>query len=197
LSDLADVHLGDASTDDRSHRRNLHFIGEGGSDVTDTVPARVGIVVGSRSDIAAAEKAAAVLDELGVPSDVRVISAHRAPDLLARFISTADERGIRVFIAIAGLAAHLPGVVASQTTAPVIGVPMPGGVADGLDALLAIVQMPKGVPVATVGVGNGENAALLAAEMLALADPGLRARLDERRRVQAEAIGNDAANEGL
>ena len=165
--------------------------------MTDQVPARVGIVVGSRSDIAAAEKAAAVLDELGVPSEIRVISAHRAPDLLTRFVSTADERGIRVFIAIAGLAAHLPGVVASQTTAPVIGVPMAGGVADGLDALLAIVQMPKGVPVATVGVGNGENAALLAAAMLALADPALRARLGERRRSQAEAIAADAANDGL
>lgn len=165
--------------------------------MTDVVPARVGIVVGSRSDISAAEKAAAVLDELGVPSDIRVISAHRAPDLLARFASTADERGIRVFIAIAGLAAHLPGVLASQTTAPVIGVPMPGGVADGLDALLAIVQMPKGVPVATVGVGNGENAALLAAAMLALADPALRARLDARRRSQAGAIADDPANTGL
>lgn len=165
--------------------------------MTDPVPARVGIVVGSRSDIAAAEKAAAVLDELGVPSDVRVISAHRAPDLLTHFVSTAEGRGIRVFIAVAGLAAHLPGVLASQTTAPVIGVPMPGGVADGLDALLAIVQMPKGVPVATVGVGNGENAALLAAAMLALADPALRARLDERRRSQADAIAADEANEGL
>ena len=165
--------------------------------MTDPVPARVGIVVGSRSDIGAADKAAGVLDELGVPSEIRVISAHRAPDLLARFVSTADERGIRVFIAIAGLAAHLPGVVASQTTAPVIGVPMAGGVADGLDALLAVVQMPKGVPVATVAVGNGENAALLAAEMLALADPALRARLEERRRSGAAAIAEDPANEGL
>jgi phosphoribosylaminoimidazole carboxylase PurE protein len=165
--------------------------------VTDPVSPRVGIVVGSRSDIAAAERASAILDELGVASETRVISAHRAPELLARFASTAEERGIRVFIAIAGLAAHLPGVLASQTTAPVIGVPMPGGVADGLDALLAIVQMPKGVPVATVGVGNGENAGLLAAEMLALSDPGLRGRLQERRRSQAEAIAEDAANEGL
>lgn len=162
-----------------------------------SLPARVGIVVGSRSDIAAAEKASAILDELGVPSDVRVISAHRAPDLLAHFVATAEERGIRVFIAIAGLAAHLPGVVASQTTAPVIGVPMPGGVADGLDALLAVVQMPKGVPVATVGVGNGENAALLAASMLALSDPALRTRLEDRRRSQATAIADDPANEGL
>jgi phosphoribosylaminoimidazole carboxylase PurE protein len=165
--------------------------------VSDPTAATVGIVVGSRSDIAAAEKAAAVLDELGVPSETRVISAHRAPDLLARFASTAEQRGIRVFIAIAGLAAHLPVVLASQTTAPVIGVPMPGGVADGLDALLAVVQMPKGVPVATVGVGNGENAGLLAAEMLGLADPALRERLEERRRSQAAAIAEDPANEGL
>lgn len=165
--------------------------------MSESLPVRVGIVVGSRSDIAAAEKATSILDELGVPSEVRVISAHRAPDLLARFAATAEERGIRVFIAVAGLAAHLPGVLASQTTAPVIGVPMPGGVADGLDALLAVVQMPKGVPVATVGVGNGENAALLAAEMLALSDPPLRARLVARREAQAKAIADDPANEGL
>jgi len=158
---------------------------------------RVGIVVGSRSDIAAADKAAAVLDELGVPSEIRVISAHRAPELLSRFVASADGRGIRVFIAIAGLAAHLPGVVASQTTLPVIGVPMPGGVSDGLDALLAIVQMPKGVPVATVGVGNGENAGLLAAAILAVSDPALGQRLAARRAAQADAIAADEANKGL
>jgi phosphoribosylaminoimidazole carboxylase PurE protein len=165
--------------------------------VTASPAPSVGIVVGSRSDIAGAEKAAAVLDELGVASETRVISAHRAPDLLASFIAGAEERGIRVFIAIAGLAAHLPGVLASQTTRPVIGVPMAGGVADGLDALLAVVQMPKGVPVATVGVGNGENAGLLAAEMLALGDAALRQRLDERRAAGARAIADDPANEGL
>ncbi len=158
---------------------------------------RVGIVVGSRSDIAAAEKAGAVLDELAVPYEIRVISAHRAPGLLARFIASADERGIRVFIAIAGLAAHLPGVVASQTTLPVIGVPMPGGVSDGLDALLAIVQMPKGVPVATVGVGNGENAGLLAAAILAVSDRALGRRLADRRAAQTAAIVADPANDGL
>jgi phosphoribosylaminoimidazole carboxylase PurE protein len=98
---------------------------------------------------------------------------------------------------MAGLAAHLPGVIASQTTRPVIGVPMPGGLSDGLDALLAVVQMPKGVPVATVGVGNGENAALLAAEILAVASPELAGRLGERRRAQAQAIADDPANEGL
>jgi phosphoribosylaminoimidazole carboxylase PurE protein len=160
-------------------------------------PARVAIVVGSRSDIATAEKAAAVLDELGVPTEIRVISAHRAPDLLGRFVAGAEGRGIRVFIAIAGLAAHLPGVIASQTALPVIGVPMAGGVSDGLDALLAIVQMPKGVPVATVGVGNGENAGLLAAAILAVAQPALRVRIDERRAASAAAITSDPANAGL
>jgi phosphoribosylaminoimidazole carboxylase PurE protein len=166
--------------------------------VTDgSSPGRVGIIVGSRSDIAAAERAMAVLDELEVDSEIRVISAHRAPDLLTRFIAGAEERGIRVFIAIAGLAAHLPGVVASQTTPPDIGVPMAGGVSDGLDALLAIVQMPKGVPVATVGVGNGENAGLLAASILAVGDAGLRSRLAARRAAGAEAIAADPANEGL
>ncbi len=159
--------------------------------------ARVGIVVGSRSDIAAAERAMAVLDELGVDSEIRVISAHRAPDLLGRFIAGAEARGIRCFIAIAGLAAHLPGVVDSQTTLPVIGVPMAGGVSDGLDALLAIVQMPKGVPVATVGVGNGENAALLAASIIAVAEPAVGERLRARRAAGAEAIAADPANEGL
>ena len=158
---------------------------------------RVGIVVGSRTDIGAAEKAAAVLTELEVESETRVISAHRAPELLGRWVASFDERGIGAVIAIAGLAAHLPGVVASQTTAPVIGVPMPGGVSDGLDALLAIVQMPKGVPVATVGVGNGENAGLLAAAILAVSDPGLRGRIAARRAKQATEIAADAANEGL
>ena len=158
---------------------------------------QVGIIVGSRSDIEVAQRASAVLDELGVESEVRVISAHRAPDLLGRFVGGAADRGIGVFIAIAGLAAHLPGVVASQTTLPVIGVAMPGGVADGLDALLAIVQMPKGVPVAAVGVGNGENAALLAAQILAVGDGSLGERLRARRAAQAKAIADDPANEGL
>lgn len=165
--------------------------------VNDPDDPRVGIVVGSRSDISAAERAAAVLEELGVRSEVRVISAHRASALLARYATTAEERGVRVHIAIAGLAAHLPGVLASQTSLPVIGVPIAGGVADGLDALLSVVQMPKGVPVATVGVGNGENAALLAAQILALADPALRTRIEVRRAAQAQAIADDPANEGL
>ena len=165
--------------------------------MTETSSRRVGIVMGSRSDMGAAEKAVAVLAELGVESEVRVISAHRAPALLSRYAETVGERRIGVLIAIAGLAAHLPGVVASQTTLPVIGVPMPGGVSDGLDALLAIVQMPKGVPVATVGVGNGENAGLLAAAILAVSDPALAQQLAARRAAQAEAIAADPANEGL
>ena len=158
---------------------------------------QVGIIVGSRSDIEVAQRAAAVLEELEVEAEIRVISAHRAPDLLGRFVASAPDRGISVFIAIAGLAAHLPGVVASQTTLPVIGVAMPGGVADGLDALLAIVQMPKGVPVAAVGVGNGENAALLAAQILAVGDGALGSRMAARRAAQAKAIADDPANEGL
>jgi phosphoribosylaminoimidazole carboxylase PurE protein len=158
---------------------------------------RVGIVVGSRSDIAAADKAAAVLAELGVEAEVRVISAHRAPELLGRWVGSFGDRRIGVVIAIAGLAAHLPGVVASQTTVPVIGVPMAGGVSDGLDALLAIVQMPKGVPVATVGVGNGENAGLLAAAILGVSDPALRDRIGARRAKQAADIAADEANADL
>jgi phosphoribosylaminoimidazole carboxylase PurE protein len=154
----------------------------------------VGIVMGSRSDMPAAEKAAAVLDELGVSSEVRVISAHRAPALLTSYALAAEGRGLRVLIAIAGLAAHLPGVLAAQTILPVIGVPMPGGVADGLDALLSVVQMPKGVPVATVGVGNAENAALLAAQILALADDDLQARFRARREAQTRAILDDPTN---
>jgi phosphoribosylaminoimidazole carboxylase PurE protein len=158
---------------------------------------RVGIVVGSRSDIAAAEKAAAVLGDLGIESETRVISAHRAPDLLGHWVASFDERRIGVVIAIAGLAAHLPGVVASQTTVPVIGVPMAGGISDGLDALLAIVQMPKGVPVATVGVGNGENAGLLAAAILGVSDPAVRERIAARRTKFAADIAADEANAGL
>jgi phosphoribosylaminoimidazole carboxylase PurE protein len=165
--------------------------------MTESADRRVGIVIGSRSDMAAAEKAVAVLTELGVESEVRVISAHRAPALLSRYAASVAERRIGVLIAIAGLAAHLPGVLAAQTTIPVVGLPMPGGVMDGLDALLAVVQMPKGVPVATVGVGNAENAALLAAQILAVGDPALAARFAARRTAAADAILDDPANEGL
>ena len=159
--------------------------------------ARVGIVCGSRSDFPVMEKAAELLGKLEVPCELHAISAHRAPDLLFRFVGGAEERGIRVFIAGAGGAAHLPGVVAARTVLPVIGVPIPTQVMGGLDSLLSIVQMPKGIPVATVAIGGAENAALLAVEILALADPALRARLVAYRAEQTKAIEDDESNANL
>ena len=140
------------------------------------------------------EKATALLDELGVDNELRVISAHRAPDLLVEYLAAAEDRGIEVVVAAAGLAAHLPGVVAAKTPLPVIGVPMPGGLMGGLDALLSIVQMPRGVPVATVGVGNAENAAILAAQILALGDPTVSDRVVGYRAAQTQAILDDPSN---
>ena len=128
---------------------------------------RVGVVGGSRSDFPVLEDAVTVLDELGVPSELRVVSAHRTPDHLFRYAETAAERGIRVIIAGAGGAAHLPGMLAAKTTLPVIGVPIPTQQLGGLDSLLSIVQMPRGIPVATVAIGNATNAGLLAAAILA------------------------------
>jgi 5-(carboxyamino)imidazole ribonucleotide mutase len=159
--------------------------------------ARVGIVCGSRSDFPVMEKAVELLGKLEVPSELHAISAHRAPDLLFRFVAGAEERGIKVFIAGAGGAAHLPGVVAAKTILPVIGVPIPTQVMGGLDSLLSIVQMPKGVPVATVSIGGAENAALLAAEILALSDPALRVRLVAFREAQTAAIEADESNSSL
>jgi 5-(carboxyamino)imidazole ribonucleotide mutase len=153
--------------------------------------------MGSRSDMPVMEKAAAILDELGVPSETRVMSAHRTPALVADYAAGAAGRGLRVIIAGAGGAAHLAGVVAGQTLLPVIGVPIPTQIAGGLDSLLSIVQMPRGIPVATVAVGGAENAALLAAEILALGDPALGARLAGYRERQARAILDDPANSGV
>ena len=154
----------------------------------------VAIIVGSRSDLEVVQKAADVLDGLGVRSELRVISAHRAPELLESYVSDALERGVKVFICAAGLAAHLPGVVASKTTLPVIGIPMPGQLAGGLDALLSIVQMPKGVPVATVGVGQAENAALLAAQMLGLSDERIAQAVADHRAEARRQIEQDPTN---
>ena len=162
-----------------------------------TQVARVGIVCGSRSDFPTMEKAVAMLGRLEVPCELRAISAHRAPDLLLRFVGGAEQRGIRVFIAGAGGAAHLPGVVAAKTILPVIGVPIPTQVNGGLDSLLSIVQMPKGIPVATVAIGGAENAALLAVQILALSDPALRVRLQAFRDAQTRAIEQDESNAGL
>lgn len=155
----------------------------------------VAIIVGSRSDLEIVQKAADMLGKLGVGHELRVISAHRAPDLLDGYVADASARGAKVFICAAGLAAHLPGVVASKTTLPVIGLPMPGPLAGGLDALLAIVQMPKGVPVATVGVGMAENAALLAAQMLGLADEAIARAVAEQRAEARRQVEEDPTNQ--
>jgi 5-(carboxyamino)imidazole ribonucleotide mutase len=143
------------------------------------------------------EKAAELLRKLDVDCELHAISAHRAPDLLVRFVAGAEASGVKVFIAGAGGAAHLAGVVASRTILPVIGVPIPTQVAGGLDSLLSIVQMPKGIPVATVAIGGAENAALLAAEILALSDAHLRSRLMAYRDAQTRAIEDDESNAGL
>lgn len=139
----------------------------------------VGIVMGSDSDLAVMRAAAEALRELDVPHEVRVVSAHRTPEAMIEYGKSAEGRGLRVIIAGAGGAAHLPGMLASVTTLPVIGVPVPLQYLDGLDSLLSIVQMPAGIPVATVAVGNARNAGLLAARILGASDAALRGRLRE------------------
>ena len=134
----------------------------------------VSIIMGSTSDLPVMEKAAKFLDEMEVPFEMNALSAHRTPSEVERFAREAEGRGLRVIIAAAGMAAALPGVIAAQTTLPVIGVPIKG-MLDGLDALLSIVQMPPGIPVATVGVNGAQNAAVLACEMLALLAERMRA----------------------
>src|SRR5215472_3814755 len=150
----------------------------------------VSILMGSKSDLDVMQAARDPLRELGVAHEVRVLSAHRTPDALFEYVTSAAGRGIEVFIAGAGGAAHLPGVVASKTTLPVLGVPIPSGHLLGLDALLAIVQMPKGIPVATFAVGKAgaANAALFAASLLALKRPELAQRLVAWRKGQAEKL---------
>jgi 5-(carboxyamino)imidazole ribonucleotide mutase len=154
----------------------------------------VGIVGGSRSDFPTLEAAVAILDELGVPSELKVVSAHRTPDRLFRYAEEAAGRGILVVIAGAGGAAHLPGMMASKTALPVIGVPIPSKHLGGLDSLLSIVQMPRGIPVATVGIGNATNAALLAASILGLHDAALAERLAAWRARQTQAVLDDPSN---
>lgn len=151
---------------------------------------KVGIIMGSTSDLEIMSAAFAVLDQFGVPYEKKVISAHRAPALLAEYASTARERGVDVIIAGAGGAAHLPGVTAAFTTIPVIGVPINGKAFGGMDALLSIVQMPSGIPVATVGVNGAKNAALLAVSILSLNSADLADKLAEFRRQQTEKIAN-------
>lgn len=151
---------------------------------------KVGIVMGSTSDLEVMSAAFTVLDEFGVEYEKRVISAHRAPRLLMDWASGAKERGLGVIIAGAGGAAHLPGVTAALTTVPVIGVPISGKAFGGMDALLSMVQMPSGIPVATVAVNGAKNAGLLAVSILALSDAALSAKLDKFREQQTEKISN-------
>jgi len=139
----------------------------------------VGVIMGSDSDLRVMQAALDALTEFGVAHEVRIVSAHRTPDVMVEYARTAADRGLRVIIAGAGGAAHLPGMTASMTPLPVIGVPVNATTLDGLDALLSIVQMPAGVPVATVAVDNARNAALLAVRILATADPKLRTAMEK------------------
>jgi len=149
---------------------------------------QVAIVMGSASDMEVAKKAESVLAEFGVSCSVDVISAHRNPNKIKKFAASLEENGVGVVIAIAGLAAHLPGVVASLTVLPVIGVPVGAGPLSGVDALYSIVQMPPGIPVASVGIGNAKNGALLAVQILGARDASLRKKMHEYRR----QFGDDA-----
>jgi len=148
---------------------------------------KVSIIMGSTSDLPVMEKAAKIFDEMGIYFEMNALSAHRTPQEVEQFALEAEARGIRVIIAGAGMAAALPGVIAANTTLPVIGVPIKG-MLDGLDALLSIVQMPPGIPVATVGVNGAQNAALLAVEMLALGDEALAEKLKAYKETLKEKI---------
>jgi 5-(carboxyamino)imidazole ribonucleotide mutase len=154
---------------------------------------RVGIIMGSRSDWARLQPASDLLTELGVPHECRIVSAHRTPDLLFEYAGSAASRGLQVLIAGAGGAAHLPGMAAAKTTLPVLGVPMPTSTLNGVDSLLSIVQMPRGIPVGTLALGEAgaANAALLAVQILALSDPPLRERLEAWRRAQSARVLED------
>ena len=149
---------------------------------------KVGVVMGSASDLPVVEKAISVLKEYNIQTEVHVLSAHRCPDEAREFARSARESGFSVIIAAAGMAAHLAGAIAANTTLPVIGIPCKSAALDGMDALLSTVMMPSGIPVATVAIDGGKNAALLAAEMLALADDELAAKLDNRRADEAAAV---------
>jgi len=158
---------------------------------------QVGLIMGSQSDWATLREAAAVLDELQITHEARIVSAHRTPDRLWDYARSARERGLRVIIAGAGGAAHLPGMVASKTSLPVIGVPVRSEALSGLDSLYSIVQMPRGFPVATMAIGKAgaANAALMAAAILALSDAGLAARLDAWRTALSASVPETPSDE--
>jgi 5-(carboxyamino)imidazole ribonucleotide mutase len=154
----------------------------------------VGVIMGSDSDLRVMQDALDVLGEFGIPHEVRIVSAHRTPDVLYEYAQGSAARGLRVIIAGAGGAAHLPGMTASMTTLPVIGVPVPLAGLDGLDSLLSIVQMPAGIPVATVAIGNARNAALLAVRILGITDHELRTELERFRDSLSQIVkDSDAA----
>lgn len=150
----------------------------------------VGLIMGSKSDWPTMEHAATMLDKLGVPYETRVVSAHRTPDLLFDYAKTAADRGLKVIIAGAGGAAHLPGMVASQTSLPVLGVPVQSKALNGLDSLLSIVQMPGGIAVGTLAIGKAgaTNAGLLAAQIIGTSDDAVRSSVDEFRTTQTQTI---------
>lgn len=155
----------------------------------------VGIIMGSQSDWPTMREAAAILDELGISYEAKIVSAHRTPDRLWTYGKTAVERGLKVIIAGAGGAAHLPGMMASKTRVPVVGVPIQTRALSGVDSLYSIVQMPKGFPVATMAIGGGANAGLMAAQMLAVSDPALAARVDAWREALSASIAEEPADE--
>ncbi len=157
--------------------------------------ATVGIIMGSQSDWPVMKAAADILDELGVPFETRIVSAHRTPDRLWDYGINAVGRGLRVIIAGAGGAAHLPGMMASKTRLPVIGVPVETRALKGVDSLYSIIQMPRGYPVATMAIGGAANAGLMAAGILALSDPALAARLDAWRAALSASIPDAPADE--
>ena len=154
---------------------------------------KVAVIMGSDSDWPVVKGACAQLEEFGIPYEAHILSAHRTPAAAAAFAGSARSNGFGVLICAAGMAAHLAGAFAGNSTLPVIGIPMKGGVMDGLDALLATVQMPSGIPVATVAVGGAKNAAVLAAQILAVSDGGLAAKLDAAREEMAAQIAGKEA----
>jgi 5-(carboxyamino)imidazole ribonucleotide mutase len=155
---------------------------------------RVGVIMGSKSDWDTMRGAAEMLSQFGIPHECRVVSAHRTPDWMAEYAKSAQSRGLQVIIAGAGGAAHLPGMVAAQTTLPVLGVPVQSRALNGLDSLLSIVQMPGGIPVATLAIGTAgsKNAGLLAARILALSDPQLQTKLQEFQQRQTDDVLGDS-----
>ena len=155
----------------------------------------VSIIMGSTSDLPVMEKACQFLNDMQIPFEVNALSAHRTPDAVEAFAKGAKNRGIRVIIAGAGMAAALPGVIAASTTLPVIGIPIKGSVLDGMDALYSILQMPPGIPVATVAINGALNAAILAAEMLALADADIARKMEEYKSTLGQKI--EKANAAL